>query len=107
MSRWLDREEERPEGSDRLDGLSRSGADKRPRSENGSAGLKRFGENRRERIRHRDLEYTLRPSAVAAMNDLGLFRVIDASDLVAGLYEKEVSEALVDFRLLHKQGLVR
>ncbi len=107
MSRWLDREEEKPESSSGLDGLSRTGSEKRPRSETSDEGLKGFGENRRERIRHRDLEYVLRPSALAAMDEIGRFRVIDASDLVTGLYSKEVAEELVDFRALQDQGLVR
>ena len=107
MSRWLDREEERPESAGRPDALSRSGAEKRPRKENSAEGPKDFGENRRERIRHRDLEYLLRPSAVAAMEEVGRFRVLDASDLVAGLYDLQVGEALADVRNLRDQGLLQ
>jgi hypothetical protein len=41
------------------------------------------------------------------MNALGQFRVVDASDLVAGVYRKEVSEAVADLRSMHAQGLIR
>jgi hypothetical protein len=106
MSRWLDREEEKPDSAGLLDGLSRSGADKRPRKDEGDDGPKGFGENRRERIRHRDLEYMLRPSAMAAMEDVGRFRVIDASDLIASVYDLQVGEALADVRSLREQNLL-
>ena len=40
-------------------------------------------------------------------DEIGRFRVIDGSDLVAGLYGKDVREALLDLRALQDQGLAR
>lgn len=107
MSRWLDREEEKQESSSSfLEGLSRSGGEARPRVTTDLQVQKGFGENRRERIVLKDREYRVRASEFEALTVLGRFRVADASDMVRGVYNKDVQLAIADFRSLYEQKLI-
>ena len=107
MSRSLDREEEQPGGSSILDGLSRSGAEKRTRVEVAAEPPKWAEENGSERIVWRERELHIRPSQWELLETLGTFRVVREVDLVKGVFRENASLAGADFRSLRQQGLIR
>jgi hypothetical protein len=98
MSRWLDREEEKHGESSLLEGLSRSGAEKRTRVVDEPHLPKSFGHNRRERIAIRDRFYQIRPSEFEMLNTIGRFRLVDGEDLVRGVYGAETDLSRSDTR---------
>lgn len=108
MSRWLDREEEKPSGGMET-GLSRGGGGKESRERAPSAGSEaaEFGENRRERVVFRDREYRLRASEHEALFAIGVFRAVDFEALMTGLYRSDDRLAAADLRSLVEQGLVQ
>jgi hypothetical protein len=108
MSRWLDREEEKVQGSSpALDGLARSGADGRPRAVPPNGVSQDFGENRRERVVVGGGEYRIRPSELAAIHDVGVFRVAERADLNRGVYLRHEELARADLRSLKQQELIK
>jgi hypothetical protein len=108
MSRWLDREEEKPgEDSGMLDGLSRSGGEKRTRTPEEDEAPKDFGGNGWERVVVRSREYRVRPSQIEGLRTIGSFRVVDSVDLVRGTYGGRTELARADVRSLERQGLLR
>ena len=107
MSRSFDREEEPPNGSSILEGLSRSGAEKRTRVEVAPDSPSWVGENGSERILWRDREFRVRPSQWELLETLGTFRVVREVDLVKGVFREDASLAAADFRSLRQQGLIR
>src|SRR5450432_3793923 len=111
MSRSLDREETREEeksdSSGVLEGLSRSGGEKRPRVATEVNASQGFGENRREWFVLRGHRYHIRPSEDQALRELGRFRVIREDDLVRGMYGDQAGLGRSDLRSLRRQGLIR
>lgn len=107
MSRSLDREEEQHAGSSMLDGLSRSGAEKRVRVDAIPQPPKWAGHNESERILWKEREYRIRPSQWELLETLGTFRVVQEKDLVSGVFRHDSSVAAADVRSLRQQGLIR
>ena len=106
MSRWLERDEKDVETDSLGEGLSRGGGDVRPRATHPSSGRASFGANRRERVLLQTRAYHVRPSERAALDVLGRFRVIDAGDLVKGIYGGDNGLARADFEALGRQRLI-
>jgi len=109
MSRWLDREEEKPESSSGPDtSLSRSGGgQERPRVAPSASVGDEFGENRRQRVVTLNREYWIRPSQEAALFDIGRFRAVNLADLKLGVFKGSQELATADLRSLIRQGLIR
>ena len=107
MSRYLDRVEERQPESGPDIGLSRSGAEERPRTTATANPVEDFGANATERVVYRDREFRIRPSAEALIRTLGTFRVVREADLIEGVYGGREQLALSDLKSMRCQGLVR
>jgi len=108
VSRWLEREEEKPSGG--LDtGLSRGGSGEqgRERAIPAAASAPDFGDNRRERAVVNGREYWVRRSECELLFETGKFRSADFEDLVTGIYAGDRNLAEADFKSLSKQGLAR
>lgn len=113
MSRSLGRDDDRKEQANETSGsvedlgLSRAG-DSELRSRADVAGEDpEYGDNRRERVIVRDREYRIRPSERVLLRELGVFRVVRESDLVAGAFRGDRKLAEADFRSLRKQKLIK
>jgi hypothetical protein len=62
--------------------------------------------DRRTRHRHGGRTYSLRSSEIAAMRDIGTFRVVDARDLARFVYGGDEARLKYDLESLRTQGLV-
>jgi hypothetical protein len=106
MSRWDDRDERNNDSAGPPDGLSRGGGEARPRVLVDTEAAPDFGDNRRERVLVRNRTFHVRPSERAALDAVGRFRVIDASDLAGGIYPRDGELARSDFQSLIRQKLI-
>jgi hypothetical protein len=106
MSRWDDRDERNNDSAGLQEGLSRAGGGARPRVAAETEARPDFGDNRRERELVRNRAFHVRPSERAALDAVGRFRVVDASDLAAGIYPRNGELARSDFQALIRQKLI-
>ena len=107
LSRRDDRDDRNNDGSGLPDGLSRAGSATRPRVPLETDSRSDFGDNRREVALVRTRAFHVRPSERAALDAVGRFRVVDASDLAAGIYPRNGDLARNDFQSLIRQKLIK
>jgi len=104
--RRLEQFREAESNSDRTNGRNAHHENNHPGPNRESQGLPRLQDRQREQYRERDRAFSLRPSEIHTLTEVGKFRVVSVEDLARSAYNGDRFRMENDLRNLRQQGLV-